>query len=367
MRSAIHALKPVIVLLSLLSLVAVACSGPLRANGTAAPSTAGTPSPGGTPVPTVAGTRPPAGTAGPQPARANPFGVMLAAQVVDSAQGMSLVKALGVTYFRPPQAIFIDQWNGTCAECDAALQAGLKLVLTVRNGSGGIAPSGPPKDLEAYKQTLGEILDKYHPEVLAVENEENSAIFYAGTPDQYAAELKAACEVAHSKGVKCTNGGLVSALVGLLVWDHYVAGGDAAQAQDFASKAFDASQQRLLDTPQARAQIDKGKALLDAYKTAGIDYLNFHWYIADTTALNVSVAYLRTQVGVPVITNEIGQFTDDPGQTKAVMQALVDLKIPIAVWFGLDGPKAKGLMDTGGTLRPTGQAFQEFITQNFVN
>ena len=354
----------------ILGLVTVACTNQPRGTGTAAPTAAGTaatrPSTG-TSAPTPSGTRLPVGTAGPQPAGANPFGVMLAQQVANSAQGMSQVKALGVTYYRTSQAIFTGRWDGTCAECDAALQAGVKLVLTVRNGAGGIAPSGPPKDLEAYKKTLGEVLDKYHPEVLAVENEENSAIFYTGTPEQYAVELKAACEVAHSRGVKCTNGGLVSALVGLLVWDHYVAGGDAAQAQDYASRAFDSSQQRLLDSPQARAQIDKGKALLDAYRTAGIDYLNFHWYIADTGALEQSVAYLQAQAGVPVITNEVGQFTDDPSQTKAVMQALLDLKVPIAVWFGADGPKAKGLVDTNGTLRPTGQAFQEFIAQNFVN
>jgi len=345
------ALKAAIILFGILSLVTVACTNQPRGTGTTAP--------------TAAVTRIPQGTAGSQPVGANPFGVMLAPQVVNSAQGMNAVKDLGVSYYRPSQAIFIDTWNGSCAECDAALQAGLKLVLTVRTGRGGLSPSAPPSDLAAFQRTLGDILDKYKPAVLVVENEENSAIFYTGSPEQYGAELKAACDIAHGRGVKCTNGGLVSALVALLAWDHYVAAGDAAGAQDFASKAFDPSQQRLLDTPQARAQIDKGKALLGVYKAAGIDYLNFHWYIADTAALDKSVAYLQAQAGLPIITNEVGQFTDDPNQTKAVMQALVGLKIPIAVWFGLDGPKAKGLMDTNGALRPTGQAFKDFIAQTY--
>ena len=81
-------------------------------------------------------------------------------------------------------------------------------------------PTIPPEDMQVYKQTLWEILDKYRPIIIAVENEENSKIFYTGTPEEYSSQLKAACEVAHSKGIKCTNGGMVSSLVALLVYNH---------------------------------------------------------------------------------------------------------------------------------------------------
>ncbi len=122
-----------------------------------------------------------------------------------------------------------------------------------------------------------------------------------------------------------------------------------------------------MNSPQAQEQIDKGKALLSAYRAAGVDYVNFHWYIADTRALEEAVAYLRAQTGLPVITNEIGQFTDDPHQTTAVMGKIVELGLPMAVWFGLDGPKARGLVNLDGSLRPTGQAFQRFIESTFRN
>ncbi|MGQ9834420.1 MAG: hypothetical protein ACUVRQ_00290 [Thermoanaerobaculaceae bacterium] len=62
-----------------------------------------------------------------------------------------------------------------------------------------------------------------------------------------------------------------------------------------------------------------------------------------------------------MITNEIGQFTDDPKQTTAVMGKIVELGLSIAVWFSLDGPKAKGLVNLDGSLRPTGEAFRAFI------
>ncbi len=303
-------------------------------------------------------------TASPTPLRSshqNPFGLMLPSRLVRSSQGMQIAKALGAVYFRPA-SIFLDRWNGTCLECDIALNAGLKLVLTVRNS--GPLPTSPPSDLAAYQRTLGAVLDGYRPVVLAVENEENSPLFYTGTAEDYGAQLKAACQVAHQRGIPCTNGGLVSTLVALLVYNHYLETGQSAAAQDFAARAFTPEQQQQLNSARVREQIDKGKALLQAYHAAGVDYVNFHWYIADTRALGEAVTYLREETGLPVITNEIGQFTDDPNQTTAVMAKIVELGLPIAVWFSLDGPKAKGLVNKDGSLRLTGEAFKRFIEQN---
>ncbi len=305
---------------------------------------------------------PGAGPTAPRPTDQNPFGLMLPSPLVRSPGGIQVAKTLGAVYFRPA-SIFLDRWNRTCPECDIALNAGLKLVLTVRNS--GPLPTSPPRDLAAYQRTLGAVLDKYHPVVLAVENEENSALFYTGTPADYGAQLKAACQVAHQRGIPCTNGGLVSTLVALLVYDHYLETGQSDRARDFAARAFSSEIRAQLGSPRARKQIDKGKALLQAYRAAGVDYVNFHWYIADTRALGEAVAYLRAQTGLPVITNEIGQFTDNHNQTTAVMAKIVELGLPIAVWFGLDGPQARGLVNLDGSLRPTGEAFKRFIERNF--
>ncbi len=290
----------------------------------------------------------------------NPFGLMLASRLVRSSKGMQIAKALGAVYFRPA-SIFLDRWNGTCPECDTALAGGLKLVLTVRNS--GPSPTSPPRDLAAYQRTLGEVLDRYHPVVLVVENEENSSLFYTGTPKDYGAQLRAACRVAHQRGIPCTNGGLVSTLVALLVYDHYLETGRSHRARDFAVRTFTPEQQQQLTSARAQEQIAKGKALLQIYGAAGADFVNFHWYIADTQALGEAVAYLRAKTGLPVITNEIGQFSDDRTQTMAVMAKIVELGLPIAVWFGLDGPRARGLVGPDGRLRPTGEAFKRFIEQ----
>lgn len=74
--------------------------------------------------------------------------------------------------------------------------AGFKLIFTVRNSGGPREPAQPPEDLSAYKERLGRILEQIHPEFLVIENEENADLYYSGTPEDYATQLKAAVEVA---------------------------------------------------------------------------------------------------------------------------------------------------------------------------
>jgi len=307
----------------------------------------------------------------PQQTATNPFGVMLN---LDSAQSVSLVQAFGVVYFRPAKTIFLDAWNGNCPQCDTAQQAGLKLILSVRNNGGGQGnASTPPTDLAAYQKTLGEVLDKYHPEVVIVENEENSILFYTGTADQYAAQLQAACAVAHSKGVKCANGGMVSAEVAFLIWDNYVQQGNAGGGCSFAKRALDSRQANRLCNAQSsnalsgqeQESLNKGKALLKVYKSAGADYMNFHWYVPDTGALEEAAAFLKTATGLPLMTNEMGQHDEEPATVGPLLQKALDLGFPYIVWYSVDSPQARALNNPDYSMRPNGQAFANFIRSKF--
>jgi hypothetical protein len=267
---------------------------------TSATSPAATLAPSATSAPTTAPTSAPTSTASitrPPGGDSNPFGILIS---LNSPKRQSMVQSLGVAYFRPDQAISADQWDGQCLQCDLALQNGLKLILTVRANGGRQNPSSAPSDVAAYQKTVGDILAKYHPSVLVVENEEDSPNFYTGTPQDYSGELKAACEAAHCAGVKCANGGMVSNDVALVVWDDYFERGATAPACDFARRAFNADQAQLLcgvktldEIPaHERAALTKDKAFLQVYKTSGADYMNFHWYIADSNALGEAAAFL---------------------------------------------------------------------------
>lgn len=306
----------------------------------------------------------------PAPA-AHPFGILLGGRDIEAK--IRTAKALGARYYRTTNALFIDSWTGRDPECDAAIAAGLELVLTVRAGSGPpLRPSRPPEDIEAYKRILGEILDRYRPALLVVENEENSAaLFYDGTPKAYHRELRAACEVAHARGIKAANGGLVSTLVAGLVADHYEKSRDAARAEDFLRRTLDENLRRQLRRKDRRVveQLEKGRALLAGYKAAGADYVNFHWYIADTPALIEAVTFLKEATGLPVLSNEVGQQkNEDPGQVTSVMTTIRDLGLPIAIWYSVDVPGfggARGLVDSGYRLRPNGEAFRKFLRDNY--
>ena len=300
----------------------------------------------------------------PLPGAANPFGLMLGAGGLTIEQRIELVQLMGVPYFRP-NSVFVQSWKGTCAECDAAQQAGLRLVLTVRNNGGDGQASRPPDDLDAYAHTLGAILDQYRPALLIVENEENSNLFYSGTPEEYGAELKVACDTAHAFGIQCANGGLVSKLVALLVYEHYVDTGDTDHAQSFAARVFAPDEQSQLDSPRTRQQIQRGRALLQVYTASGADYINFHWYITDATALAEAVGFLSLQTGLPSMSNEIGQHDRSPETVRNLMKAVVQLELPYAIWFSIDAPQAQALINSDGTQRDNGLAFQEFIREQF--
>ncbi len=314
----------------------------------------------------------------------NPFGLMIGNPVGPGApkgtisldKRIQLAKEFGAIYFRP-NAVFTDKrWTGTCGDCDAALAGGLKLVLTIRNEGGlGSGPSHYPKDINAYKKTVGEIVDKYKPAVLVVENEENSkALFYDGSPSEYNQELKAACEVAHSKGVKCSNGGIVSSLTAFLVADSYKMAGDEKKANDYLLRTLRKEQYQQFQklgwsNSKFSDQVQRGKDLISGYKASGSDFINFHWYIADTAALEEAVKYLEAKTGLPAMTNEIGQQqNEDPKQVANVMQKIVDLKLPFAVWYSIDTyglAGARALQNPDGSLRPNGEVFKSYIDKAF--
>ena len=298
------------------------------------------------------------------------FGVMLGGEAADVAGRVDVARELGVTIIRPLD-LSLTEWAGTHEDTSAFLKAGFKVILTVRHNGKGLPfpkPASPPKDLEAYQKKLGDVLDAYRPELLVVENEENSALYYLGTPKHYGAQLKAACAVAHRKGVKCTNGGLGSSLAATLVWSHYRDRREGGRAEDFLRRTSDPSQQKMLRTVEGQRRIGeaimKGKALLAEYKSAGLDYLNVHWHIPDPAALAETVAYLKAETGLQPITTEMGQRDTGPETVTALLGKTVELGLPYVVWLSLDRPDAKALHEPNGALRENGRAFKTFVSGN---
>ena len=314
---------------------------------------------------------------------ANPFGAL----VNDTARGtnvnfnMTVARQLGVPYMR--DAINLSNWNGNSdAEYNALTAGGFKVVLNVNNSLvlSGI-PVPYPTDLVTYKTKLNSLLSKVHPEMIVIENEESNRLYHTGPYSDYVAELQAAIEVAHANGQKVTNGGITAQIIFLVYRDYYNRG-LYAEAADYASRTMSASV--IADLPALThhtalaLKADSTQYLIDFYKNMNLDYINFHWYepISDnlvaaapyygTKAFTETIDYLHRATGKTVINNELGQDNTSPAIVTDLMQAVLDVKMPYAIWYDGDGTSALGLHEKGSTtLRTNGQAFASFIKSHF--
>jgi hypothetical protein len=331
----------------------------------------------------------------------NPFGIMTG-KSGSLQSALQRAKELGVSSLELP-TVRVDRWmkSGPVLQDTEALEnSGLKVILTIRShdvyesGRGGISTT-PPLDIEAYRNAVGQILDAYKPQLLLVEDEEDIRESYKdgvkagvwGTIEDksdsakaYQEKLDVACEVAHSRGVKCANGGLTSEAAALLTWMGYLEHGDIKQACDFARRAFysrnkpRAGEQyckvnSINEAPlKVRNRIDHiEKRLLQVCRDGKNDYTNFHWYIHDPEALKETAAYLRRATGKPAMISEIGQRKWDasPDNVQPLMQAVVEAGLPYALWSAADTEDAGGFFKQNGQLRLNGIRFREFIKARY--
>jgi hypothetical protein len=296
----------------------------------------------------------------------NPFGIFFTPRVFsDLEMRVELAREMGVQYYRS-FPVLVPTWDGQCDECATVWDAGLDFILTIRNTSDIKVAASPATDLDAYRDTVGEIIDVYDPALVVIEAEEDTPAFWSGTPEEYTEQLRAGCEAAHDRGIPCANGGLLSGTIGYLVYQHYVDTGQLDQAQSFADRAFEDFQQRAArpgGEERIKERADHALSFLTTYRDAGADYVNFHWYQSDDAALEEVFTYLQELTGLPAISNEIGQRNDDPENTERVLIKIKELGMRIAVWYAADARLARGLADRDGTLRPTGEAFRSTVNQ----
>ncbi|MEP6683545.1 MAG: hypothetical protein ABJA35_09805 [Parafilimonas sp.] len=318
------------------------------------------------------------------------FGVMVAkteGNLIPPSQQVKVAKALGVNYIRA--RIDIDSWSGSNEGYDTYVAGGLKVLLNInsgipRNAAGDHNPIPFPTDMAAYSKSLNSILDKYKPEVVVVENEEDNPNYHSGDADDYINELKTAIEIAHAKGLKVTNGGITFREVCLIVYDDMAQHGQKQKADEFAQKVFPpALLQRLnnASNPIVKKQLEFGRKIIAAYKTLDLDYVNFHWYepirsrgaqsvdINDTTVdpkvFSFVANYLKTTTGKPVLTNEFGVFNTSPSLVKGLLQAARNADLGYAIFYSADGGtgRAVALQNSLGELRSNGAAFRDFVKE----
>jgi hypothetical protein len=305
----------------------------------------------------------------PKPKKVSRFGAMIA-DAADQAR-LDRLHALGTSRVR-----FVARLDTAPNDRISEARAqGFEVLTTATNGA---FPADPPIDLADFQARLGRELDAHPTPVVSIENEPTADRYYTGTPQQYLAELAAGVPVAHARGVKISDGGLVSAGVQLATWNDLWTHAGCAAADHYAAIAFPASRiggQVISDVPscadpahpilggnpKALQVMNDTSALIAGFASIPIDYVNFHWYQSTPEAMRTTVEFLRRATGKQVITNEIGQFDDSPDTLRALLDETARLHLPWVTWFASDGSGAVGLFNLDGSIRANGIAFRDFV------
>jgi hypothetical protein len=304
-----------------------------------------------------------------KPKKISRFGAMIT-DAADQAR-LDRFRALGTTRVR-----FVARLDTSPnARISEAQAQGFEVLTTATNGA---FPDAPPSDVADFQARLGRELDAHPTPLVSIENEPTADRYFTGSPAQYLEELAAAVPVAHARGIKISDGGLVSAGVQLATWHDLWTHSGCAAADRYAAIAFPASRiggQVISDVPscadpsrpilgsnaKALQVMGDTETLIAGYRSIPIDYVNFHWYQSTPEAVKTTVEYLRRATGKQAITNEIGQFDDSPETVRALLDETARLHLPWVVWFASDGSGAVGMFNPDGSIRSNGLAFRDFV------
>lgn len=292
----------------------------------------------------------------------NPFG----GQFGPDDSRFTVLETLGGAYIRT--GVKVEGWSGRCFDCRHAGDLGIETVLRVKANGNNNTATVMPTDVASYRATVSDVVAKWHPAVLVVENEPDSRRYWAGSVNEYKQLFTAACDAAHSHGVPCTSGGLSSTAVTSMVYQSYLDRGDRRGAKAYASDTSlsSAAYTKMIDPKNAEKIeeiADKAERYLQTHVDAGADLVNFHWY-RSAEAFSESVEYLTSKTGLPAMNNEIGQYTSKGSETTSLMNAVLDAELRFAIWMSIDllherdKKEIVALHNPDATLRPSGDAFK---------
>lgn len=201
------------------------------------------------------------------------------------------------------------------------------------------------------------------PKIAVIENEESNKSYYNGSATDYANQLRTAIGVMHSYGIQVANGGLTSTGLCYLTWQDYMNRGMTAQANDYKKRMKVGINKEPTKERAAFEQV-----LIDSFVKMDLDYVNFHWYSsssADAQGLGETIDYLQRATGKKVITNEMGQYDQDPATLTASVDMCSSYKLPYILWYsGQIGDRSFPLSYNTGLLTTSGVAYQSYIVSH---
>jgi hypothetical protein len=296
---------------------------------------------------------------------------------------IQVAKQLGGKWYRPDPVFLAG--DAKCDDCEAARAAGLNIDLVVRNGAPG-KPSTAVTNADDFKNKLRAVLGREKPAMLVVEDEPEDAHNFSGTPDDYRAELTAACEVSRSLKIPCANGGLSSVATANLVIDQRFPSDqiDAANIalstelirvktgkglnvnifnksvghdKDVQEAVVKATQQYL---DKQKPGIDRTRQFLVAINGVHVDRLNFHWYELQPDNVPRVLDSLHQLSKLDLMCDGMGEKQERGFEVDEKLRQAITNYVWPTIWAGTDGREGSvGLVDKKGKLRPNASAFQQ--------
>lgn len=290
---------------------------------------------------------------------------------------IAVVQSFGVECAR--DKIFLSD-GGTSSSYQQWVDAGLKVLLAAKWGDssqeGNNTPVPFPTDMVDYAQKLTAATLLYQPELWAIEDEEDNQNFHSGPISDYIIEMTTASSIIHAAGGKCTNGGIHSNEICILVYYDMLDRGLITKAGQFKDRTFSDGMKAYILNPSSQpdttAAIELTDTLIHAYKDAGMDYINLHWKeplngVGDGSSGVVGgyadvCEYLTRVGGLPVLSNELG-IKNSAGSPQLVTDMLTQAlqnNFAYAIWFNTDDD-GQILNEPDGTFTANGNAFKNFI------
>jgi hypothetical protein len=229
--------------------------------------------------------------------------------------------------------------------------AGIKLVLTVRNGPWNTdlpLPNDGSAD-RAFQRALRDLIDQLHPDYLVYGNEVDTAAKYSGTVAQFQHLMKLGHAVAQANGVKDSGVAMVGTMAAEATYADIKATEGRAAAQRF--------QRTAAMGPFHQSLADKANAYIDACRKAGVDFFVWHSYFSNPSAILEVKRYVEQRFQGPSFINELGWRTGSAATGLRVLNALsrTDLRIVLIYGSGF-GPNAPdGLWTTTGAMTAEGR------------
>lgn len=239
------------------------------------------------------------------------------------------------------------------------LGAGYEVLMNINITNTVIGNNTPfIQDITAYQSKIGAIVDSLDilPEIVVIENEPTNTEFYDGEPKEYVMQLRKACNVLRPLGIKVADGGITMPPLLYLY----------AQSLPEDQKR-EVMLRNKLGGDRLMQSATFTDALLKSIANIQTDYVNFHWYHSEGDSwedLLGCINYLKQRTGKPVITNEIGQFTTNPEDTRMIVSIAKSTELHYCSFYSAkDATKSKPLHNPDGTLTPLGEAYRDEISK----